>query len=40
MIHIACNIDNNYIMQCCTTLESIMYNNKNEQITFISSLFN
>lgn len=34
MIHIACNIDNNYIMQCCTTLESIMYNNKNEQITF------
>lgn len=21
-------------MQCCTTLESIMYNNKNEQITF------
>lgn len=34
MIHIACNIDNNYIMQCCTTLESVMYNNKAEQITF------
>ena len=34
MIHIACNIDNNYIMQCCTTLESVMYNNKEEQIVF------
>ena len=34
MIHIACNIDDNYIMQCCTTLVSVMYNNRNEQITF------
>lgn len=34
MIHIACNIDENYIMQCCTTLASVMYNNKEEQISF------
>ena len=34
MIHIACNIDDNYIMQCCTTLVSVMYNNRNEQIIF------
>lgn len=34
MIHIACNIDDNYIMQCCTTLVSVMYNNRDEQITF------
>ena len=34
MIHIACNIDDNYIMQCCTTLVSVMHNNRDEQITF------
>lgn len=34
MIHIACNIDSNYVMQCCTTLVSVMYNNQDEQISF------
>lgn len=34
MIHIACNIDSNYVMQCCTTLVSVMYNNKDEEISF------
>lgn len=34
MIHIACNIDDNYVMQCCTMLVSVMHNNQNEDICF------
>lgn len=34
MIHIACNIDDNYAMQCCTMLVSVMYNNQDEDICF------
>lgn len=33
-MHIACNIDNNYVMQCCTTLVSVLYNNRQENISF------
>lgn len=33
MIHIACNIDSNYVRHCAVTLVSLFENNRKEQIT-------
>ena len=33
MIHIACNIDSNYVRHCAVTLVSVFENNKEESFT-------
>lgn len=33
MIHIACNIDSNYVRHCAVTLVSLFENNRREPIT-------
>lgn len=32
MINVACNIDNNYIVRCCTMLTSLFFNNRDRDI--------